>query len=829
MRRFVQPGFLLSLLLNYSAGFCQEQQPGWMQGSRGMPPKVAISGKVVDASNGTPLEYATVLVLSQRDGKQITGGVTAKDGSFNIPDLFPGRFNLTVKYMGYRTKTVENITAARGSASLDAGVVRLEPTVLTGEGVDVQADRPEFEYKIDKRVINVGQQQTAISGTAVDVLENVPSVTVDIEGNVQLRGSGNFTVLIDNRPTPLESNEALQQTPASTIDQIEIITNPSAKYEPDGTAGIINIVTKKTKRMGVNGIANVNLGLDELKRRYGGDALMNLKTSRANFFIGGDYNRRSFPGSSRVEHREYLGDTTAYRNSSGDSRRGGDGFGFRGGVDYSVTARDLLSAGFRAGGRSFGGDSRNAYDEWKEPGGVHAPYRSLDAMDREENYYELNADYKHDFATAGHELLAQVIVEGESGHDIDTNELFDAKDRLTAGQRSTESGPSRDVRVKLDYTLPMRPSERLQAGAQTRIGTGDERNELFNYEAATGGYVFQQPYSHSIDYTHTIHSVYGTYSNEIRKIGFQGGVRGEYTGRDIRLEDTGQKFAIDRWDFFPTVHLSYTFSQGRQTMASYTRRIHRPREWDLEPFITWMDAYNVRRGNPDLLPEFIDSYEWAFQSSAGQSLFSIEAYYRMTHNKIERVQSLYEPRITLQSIENIGKDYSLGSELMINVNPVRPWNVNLMGNLYQYRVEGGLFGESFSRGSFNWSVRFNNTIRFTPTTRFQVNGMYNSASVSSQGRREDNFMVNFGLRQEFFNRALSATLQVRDAFRTGVFEFTNEGPGFYNYSRMKRQAPVYNLTLTFNINNYRREQQRENGDVNGNGNENGREESEYEQ
>jgi outer membrane receptor protein involved in Fe transport len=824
MRRFVRPLLTLFFLFSALAGFGQNQRPGGMQGAA----RISITGKVVDASSGTPLEYATVLVLSQRDGKQITGCVTAKDGTFSIPDLFPGRFKMTFKFMGFKSRTLDNVAPARGAASHDVGVIRLESTVLAGEGVDVQADRPEFEYKIDKRVINVGQQHTAISGTAVDVLENVPSITVDIEGNVQLRGSGNFTVLIDNRPTPLEPNEALQQTPASTIDQIEIITNPSAKYEPDGTAGIINIMMKKTKRMGVNGIANANLGLDEMKRRYGGDILMNFRTSRANFFFGGDYNRRSFPGSSRVEHREYMGDTTTFRNSSGDSRRGGTGNGLRGGVDYSITASDLLSAGFRAGGRSFGGDSRNAYDEWAEPGGIHAPYRSLDASDREENYYELNADYKHNFAGAGHELLAQAIVEGESGHDSDTNELFDAADGLTSGQRSTESGPSQDIRIKLDYTLPMRPNEKLQAGAQTRIGTGDERNELFNYEAATGGYVFLQPYSHSIDYTHTIHSVYGTYSNEFRKIGFQGGLRGEYTGRDIRLEDTGQKFAIDRWDLFPTLHLSYSFAQGRQTMASYTRRIQRPHEWELEPFLSWMDAYNVRRGNPDLRPEFIDSYEWAFQSSAGRSLLSVEAYYRTTHNKVERVQSLYAPQVTLQSIENIGRDYSLGSELMVNVNPVKPWNINLMGNLYQYRVEGGLFGESFSRESFNWSVRFNNTIRFTPTTRLQVNGMYNSASVSSQGRREGNFMVNFGLRQEFFNRVLSATLQVRDAFRSGVFEFTTEGPGFYNNSRMKRQAPVYNLTLTFNINNYK-QQQRENGNGDGNGNGNGQEEGEYEQ
>jgi outer membrane cobalamin receptor len=777
-------------------------------------PRLVLAGRIVDAANNQPLEYATVLVLSQRDGKQITGCVTAKDGTFSIPDLFPGRFRIRVQFMGYKTKILDDVSPARGAETHDVGVVRLESTVLSGDGVEVQADRPEFEYKIDKRVINVGQQQTALSGTAVDVLENVPSVTVDVEGNVQLRGSGNFTVLIDNRPTPLQSNEALQQTPASTIDQIEIITNPSAKYEPDGTAGIINIITKKTKRGGLTGVANGNIGVND---RIGGDFLLNFRTSKTTLFIGADVNRRSMPGSSHVEHREFGPDTTSFRYSDGDTRRGGTGFGVRGGIDYAASSADLLSVGFRAGGRSFGGDSENRYEEWTEPGQGQILYRSKDEMDRSENYYVVNMDYKHSFPKKGHELLAQINAEGESGSDEDTNSLVDVSGRRTQGQRFTESGPSQDIRVKVDYTLPMRPNERLQAGYQNRTGLGKETTERFDYDPVSDKVVFLEPFSHTIDYTHIIHSLYGTYANEVRKVGFQAGLRGEYTGRDIKLKDTGQRFTIDRWDLFPTAHVSYAFVEGKQAMASYTRRIQRPREWDLEPFETWMDAYNVRRGNPDLQPEFIDSYEAAFQAQAGKSLFSVEAYYRVTHNKIERVRSLYSPRVTLETVANIGSDFAFGSEVMVNVSPLKPWNVNLMGNLYQYRVKGELFEESFARESFNWSVRFNNTIRITPAMRLQANAMYNSPSVSSQGRREDNFMVNFGLRQEFLNKTLSATLQIRDAFRTGVFEFFTEGPGFSTHSRMRRSAPVVSLTVTYYINNYKRDQERENGERNGNG------------
>jgi outer membrane receptor protein involved in Fe transport len=819
MRRSIVHGFTLFCILFSLAAFGQPPAGGGRPGMTGMQaiPRVTIAGKVLDASTGKPLEYATVVLFAKRDGRQITGCVTAPDGTFEMKDLFPGQFRMTVNYMGYKPQSLEDVSPKRGSASLDVGTVRLEPTVIPGRGVDVQADRPEFEYKIDRRVINVGQQQTALSGTAVDALENVPTITVDSDNNVQLRGSSNFTVLIDNRPTPLDANTALQQTPASTIDQIEIITNPSAKYDPDGTAGIINLILKKEKRGGVSGIANANIGLNDVANRTGGDVLLNWRTGKATVYAGVDYNKRAFPGTFRSEQRTYLNDTTLYRDSHGDNDRGGHGYGVRAGIDYSITPKDLVSLGFRAGGHSFGGGSEIRYDEWSLPGGIHAFSRSTDRENHAEDFYSGTFDFKHDFARPGHELQGEVIVNGETGDEESVNRLIDAADSLIQAQRSGESGPSTDVRVKLDYTMPLRTNEKVQAGYQNRINTGDDRNSRYLWDAASGSFVFQQPYSHQIEYSHLIQSLYATYSNEFGRIGVQAGARGEYTGRDIRLKDTGEKFSIDRWDVFPTLHSSYTIAEGRQVMASYTRRVQRPRDWELEPFETWMDAYNVRRGNPDLKPEFIDSYEATFQSMAGQSLFSVDAYYRVTNNKMERVQSLYAPRITLNSMANVGRDYSFGSEIMLNVSPVKPWNVNLMGSLYQYKVEGDLLGRSFSRHSFNWNLRFNNTFRLTATTRLQANGMYNSASVSSQGKRKGNIMTNFSVRQEFWNRALAATFQVRDAFKSGIFDFTTEGEGFTTHNRMKREAPVYSLTMTLNLNNYKRENHQPNENGNGNG------------
>ena len=299
------------------------------------------------------------------------------------------------------------------------------------------------------------------------------------------------------------------------------------------------------------------------------------------------------------------------------------------------------------------------------------------------------------------------------------------------------------------------------------------------------------------------------YAGERGALGYQGGLRGEYTDRRITLRGEDQTFTLARIDLYPTLHMSYKFSQARQIMASYTRRIKRPRGWYFEPFQTWMDAYNVRIGNPDIKPEYIDSYELGYQTYFGKNLFSIETYYRITNNKIERVRSVLDANVTLHSTENVGTAYTLGSEFMFNMDVFKFWNINLMANLYQYKIEGVLHKRSFSRDSFNWGVRFNNSLRFGQFSRLQLNTIYNSPTVSSQGTRDGYMSVNLGYRQEFFKRKLSAAFQLRDLFSTAKYEFTSEGPGFYSHSLFRRKSPMAVLTLSFKINKPKEEKTRQ--------------------
>jgi len=774
------------------------------------PRGTTLTGTVTDSLLDRPVEYANVVLFQQSTRKQVTGTVTNPSGRFELPRVQPGEYILTVKFIGYERSVLQGVVVREGQPLLDVGEIFLQQAVIMLDGVQTTAERAAIEYQIDRKVINVSKQYTAASGSAVDVLENVPAVTVDIEGNVTLRGSSSFTVLIDGRPSVLDANDALRQIPASSIENIEIITNPSAKYDPEGTAGIINIISKKNSLNGVNGLISANVGD---KNRYGADVLLNYRTSSFNIYGGMDYNKYGHPGSSRQESRTFHQDTTNYILSQGQSERSFDSWSLRGGFDWNVSKSDLLGLGLRYGNRDGGGDSRMAYEEWRVPGDpLRQRFTSLNSSERGGKFGSANLNFKHDFADKGHQMLAEVHYRHNGGEENASDELLDELGALQSGRRTEAEGPGNHVRLKLDYTRPFSKESKLEAGYQSELGRSSDETRMQEYNPKTGLYEDQPLFSHKIDYQNNIHAIYATYAGKIGELGFQGGLRNEYNYRTVELSGDRGKYTLDRWDFFPTAHFSYHFNAENQAMASYTRRIVRPRGWSLEPFITWVDAYNVRQGNPDLKPETIDSYEMGYQKNFGRNLVSLEGYYRITHNKVERIQQVYQDNVMLSTITNVGRDYTFGTELMLTMDLFPWWNLNWMGNLYDYRIEGILGDRDFSRKSTNWSMRLNQSLKLIADSRLQVNFIYNSPSQSAQGRREDFVVTNLALKKGFLDDHLEVIAQVRDVFSTGKFESVAEGWDFYRYSYFTHEAPLYSLTVNYLINNYKQKRQRENGD-----------------
>jgi outer membrane cobalamin receptor len=762
--------------------------------------KGVIKGVIRDSITSQPVEFATVAVYKSNDQTLIDGAITGAMGDFKISKLEDGNYDMEITFIGYKTKHLKNIFIS-GNNAIDLNDIFISMTAENLKEVEITAGIPSIEYQIDKKVIHVDKQITATAGTAVDILESVPSVSVDVEGNVTLRGSSGFSVFIDGKPSVLDPNDVLQQIPASAIADIEIITNPSAKYDPDGTAGIINIIMKKIKLEGFNGVVDANVGM---YGTFGGDFLLNYRKNAVNIYLGADYNKRANPGISEYERItiDTIAKDTTITAAEGDFESIRISWQLRGGIEIDAGKNDYFNIGFRYGHRERTGTTTRNYDEWIEPGGIHNPYISNENEERGGNFYSATIDYMHSFSKQGHNLSAQFIYDNRESNEMSLNWLYTDIDTSSA-QKTTEEGPAERFRIKADYTLPIGENDKFEAGYQSRISSSEDATNLYNYDIDTKEFVLIPEYSNTTQYDQNIHAVYAIYAGEITNFGYQLGLRGEYTYRYMELLSTGETYTLDRMDYFPTIHLSYNLPKDNMMMASYTRRIERPRGWYLEPFITVQDAFNLRQGNPELLPEYIDSYELNYQKRFNKDFISFEAYYRVTHNKIERVSSVYEENILLHTFENVGKDYSLGGELMIAVDFFKWWHADIMGNLYYYEVKGELYGESFDNTSLNWGSRFNNSFKVAEFTNIQLTGNYISPSVSAQGKRYGYYVVNAAVKQELFKRKLSLTLQARDLFGTAVFESINEGPDFSNYFYAKQKAPLLSLSLSYKINNYK--------------------------
>jgi hypothetical protein len=763
------------------------------------------SGIVLDQQSLKPMEFATVTVHSGQDNKPLTGATTNASGEFTINGLRTGSYFVRISFIGFEQHQSKHITITDESM-IGLGKIYLRGKDIGMRDVVVKADRIPISYQIDKKIINVSENITSLSGTAVDVLENVPSVTVDIDGNVSLRGSGNFTVLIDGRPTILDANIALQQIPAGSVDNIEIITNPSAKFDPEGTAGIINVVLKKQSKNGISGIAGLNTGL---RNKYGAELLTDYKNNNTQLNFGLNYNRRTMTSSEIGRNWTKDGSLYSYYNSDGTSLRRNDHFGLRGSLAWELGEKKTLSVGGTYRDRKSLDHTSSNYSEWTSTNNAQQQLSSLNEGARDGGEYQLSASYTHPFTNNGHELAIEVDYEVEDGTDVTINNLMNGF-QIVDGKRASESGPGSELTSKLDYQVPFGEDSKFEAGYQGERQLSDEITGLDIYNPVTMSFENAPLFSNAITYITNQYALYSIFSSKTGGFGYKVGVRGEYTGRNVVIEAKDQKFSLDKWDYFPTMHLSYNFGSGNQMMSSYTRRINRPHGWEFEPFLTWIDAYNVRIGNPSILPEYIDSYELGIQKVIGKSVISFESYYRVTNNKIDRIRSFYSENVTLQTPQNIGRDYALGAESFFNFDPVERWNMNLMGNVYQYRIAGQLNESDFGRTSFNWNVRINNTLKMGPGTMIQLNAMYNSPTVSAQGKREGYISNTIAIKQNFFD-VLTATLQIRDVFSSATSESTNESFDFYNYRYAKRESPVVMLNLRFNINNYTNDE-RDNGE-----------------
>lgn len=788
--------WIIGLMISLSV-FQTQAAPG----EEAAPKGGVIKGHVFDAKTTLPIEYATIAVFQHNQTTPLTGTITENGGRFRIAGLDEGIFDIEITFMGYKSRKYEKIEINKTQSTIDLGEIKISPTSESIQQVDVVATRNTVEYKIDKKVVTVSKQLSAASMSAVEVLENVPSVKVDLEGNVSLRGSTSFTVLIDGRPTILEASDALKQIPASSIENIEIITNPSVKYAPDGTAGIINIIMKKNRMEGIQGQISANVGLDN---KYGTDLLLNMRRNKFNFTLGANLDNKEFPGTD-YSNRTTLSNGNQYNViSDGDRNFIRESKGIRLGVDYDLTEKDVVSLSTRIGQYGFNHESDLQYTEQTNQ---EAPTTSWSEqeMERKMKFYSLNGSWQHNFDKKGHNIITMFDLAQRQADGGNKSFQSNQAREVIASTQNIDDATDNRLEIKIDYTRPFNQDSRFEAGFQGRFNTKETSTDLYLDE------VFTPDFSNSADFESGIYSLYASYSGKINNLGYQTGLRTEMEDRTIKVLETNTEYNTNRWDFFPTIHLSYQLPKDHQLMASYTRRTSRLRDWLLFPYLQYVDAYNVRMGDPTLTPSLIDSWEAGYIKQFKNAQFSTEFYHRVTHDKIDYILESYENNIAIQKPKNIGKDYATGVEANLNFKVKKVWEPTIMASIYHYKVDSYSTGQKKTRESNNWDLRLNNNFLLYKNITLQANASYSSPTVNSQGTTEDYYSIDGALRMEFMQRKLSAIVQVRDIFQTSIRKSTIDTETVQAFTKSYHKAPMVSLTVTYRINNFKPSRQSRQG------------------
>lgn len=768
-----------------------------------------IKGKIVDNQSGQAVEYANVVLYRASDSTMVTGTISDVNGFFEIEKIPSGEYYIVTNFIGYSKKLISNISINKKANVIDLSVLSLNQAINQLSDVEIIADKNYVDFKIDKKVVNVSQHINAEGGTAAEVLENVPSVSVNIDGDVALRGNTNFTVLIDGKPSALQGSDALKQIPANIIENIEIITNPSAKYDPDGTTGIINIILKKNKTDGFNGMVSLSAGTWD---KYGGSENFNIRHKKLNFFINADYNKNPMAMTSGEDRTNYITDTVLYLEERSDRINTHRPWKINSGIDYYFNDKNSISISGTYGGFGYFRDFKTKYYSKTDPETNEEYILSNNYYSVDGTYYSINTNYQHKFNDKGHNLDASIAVWQWNGDQFEDSEQkmansnWDATGDEILIRTNTES--LRDnYKFNIDYVLPFKKNK-IEAGLNTHLNPGTSEFAFENYDNDSGIWINNAEFTNSMFFKRNLYSAYTTFSSEYKGFSYQLGLRAEYTDRLIHQKTTDEKYVVDLFNYYPTVHISKQFKNDQQVQASYSRRINRPQPWQLNPFPNYSDSYNFSKGNPYLRPEDTDAMEFNYYNRIKSGFVSASLYYRINHDsQVMNIQIDEDNRLYLYT-ENIDRTSAYGSELMINYDVNKWLNLNASGNLYQYEIYGEIIERQVDQKSFNWDSRLVTTFKLPRNLKIQATGFYSSPSVEAIGEREASYAVSLALRKDLFNRKASVSINVQDIFNTQEYH-THSATNYYNSDIwFKGESRVVRLSFTYKINNYQRRQQK---------------------
>ncbi|WP_353181569.1 TonB-dependent receptor [Parapedobacter lycopersici] len=789
----------------------------------------SITAVVVDATSEEPVGFASAALLEQGSQRYVKGMQTVDDGKITFTDVPAGTYMIRVTYVGYKDYVRENIGIQSGRAA-NLGNIPLTPSGELLEEVVVSGTPPAMELGIDRKIFNVAQSTISEGGTATDLLENVPSLQVDVDGSVSLRGSSSVRILINGRESAMAGSDItqlLQAMPANSIERIEVVTNPSARYDAEGQSGIINIVLKKNVRLGINGTVNVSAGSYD---NYNAGLNLNYRGDKWNYFGGYHFNRRNSVGNglNNIEFFSNNGGSNSITENASKSANLGLNHGVRLGTEYYFSDRTIIGA---SGNFSLRGNNRNEdiyYTYFNNPELTGTSDR-FSRQDEDDFGYDLNLDFEHNFRRESEKLEANFSFGRDTEDGVNTFDQTFSDPSGVQDKRVNNTGEDgRNLNVQVDYVRPFGKDQRVEAGYRTFIRRSNDSQHSAYFDVDQGTMLPDYDLTNDFEMESSVHALYANYRNKLtEKLGFQVGLRAEqaylnteYISFDPELSPE-DRVAVGKLDYFrvyPSVFLTQEFGDRHQVQLNYTRRVSRPRGWQVNPFIDVSDPINKRQGNPNLLPEDIHSFELSYAKFWDGVTLNSSVYYRRVNDVINPIVTTAEGAggATFSRWENISRNESAGFELISHVDITKQVDAMFNANLYHSKFHGSEEFHIEPTEGFNWNANVTANYRIKPWLSMQARADYQAPRVMAQGRGIEMFVINAGMRWDVLDKRGSIMFNVRDLLNQRKWGGYTQTEQFYRYFESRWMPRMFMLSLRYRFGkqDFRRrndDEQRNNG------------------
>ncbi len=814
--------------------------------------KGKITGKVVDSKSGEPIEYASVVLLKPQDSSMVNGGTTAENGSFSISAPY-GTYILRITFMGYDAYYHNShVTLSSKKNTVAMGKIQLKASATMMKEVTITAERSMVEYQLDKRVINVDKNIVSSGGTATDILENVPSVAIDNDGNVTLRGSTNVKVLVNGRPSELLSSDLetlLEQIPATSVENIEVITNPSAKYDPEGMSGIINIKLKDqtTAALGLNGIINANGGfplpfmvpdgLPKFMPTAMGSINLNYTTEKYNIFmnVDGGTRCRSNHSTNYIE-RKYNGITNSIDSLIENNQRRFNMLNAKIGAEYFIDKKTSLLFSYQI--RRGDHNRMNAIDAKDLLYNDSMRYDQCDTNLNDHINHTFNLSFVKKFDKPDQELSVDVTYGHRTGEGTGYQEQTYFGNAIWDNyylRNTTTDQASNNLNIRVNYTHPFNEKMRLETGYEGRVHSSDQDYLYWITKYDPSHNLFtsldQTSSTHYVS-SQQIHAIYATFGAKIfDNMSAQAGLRAEYS--DIKGKDKNHEEASDvfkqYYQLYPTLHLSYDINKDQSIQFSYSRRVRRPRMHDLNPYLDVREGQELSFGNPGIDPEFTNAFELSYNFGYKKINLFTSAYFRQTNNMMTRYGFIWDDdNVDFYSNwmvynseydgywattwQNLAKGQNYGLEFIFDYQILKWWKLNLSINLYENYIEGTELLNESSKKAFRASGKFSSFMNLPSGWTIQLSGQYRAPFMDLQSEMMASYWADLAVKKDILNNRGTISLRVADVFCTGGWGHITESEQIYRKFYSKRISPSVILGFSYKLNNGLKANRKHNND-----------------